>query len=90
MNAAFPVLDQDYVPTPSLVIGEGYCREPFTARSLVNISGMSYGALSAPAVQALSRGAALAGCWMDTGEGGLSSHHLAGDCDRIMQIGTAK
>lgn len=90
VNAAFPVLDQDYAPTPSLVIGEGYCREPFTAKSLVNISGMSYGALSAPAVQALSRGAALAGCWIDTGEGGLSPHHLAGDCDRIMQIGTAK
>lgn len=36
VNAAFPVLDQDYVPTPGLVIGEGYCREPFTARSLVN------------------------------------------------------
>src|SRR5207302_2073130 len=37
----------------------------------------------------LSRGAALAGCWMDTGEGGLSSFHLEGGCDVIMQIGTA-
>ena len=90
VNAPFPTLDQDLIATPSLVIGEGYCREPFTARSLVNISGMSYGALSAPAVQALSRGAAVAGCWLDTGEGGLAPHHLAGDCDRIMQIGTAK
>ena len=90
VNATFPTLEQDHLPTPSLVIGEGFCREPFTARSLVNISGMSYGALSAPAVQALSRGAAVAGCWLDTGEGGLAPHHLAGDCDRIMQIGTAK
>lgn len=90
VNAPFPILEQDLIATPSLAIGEGYCREPFTAKSLVNISGMSYGALSAPAVQALSRGAAVAGCWLDTGEGGLASHHLAGECDRIMQIGTAK
>ena len=51
---------------------------------------MSYGAISAPAVRALSRGAAEAGCWMDTGEGGLSPYHLEGKCDVIMQIGTAK
>jgi glutamate synthase domain-containing protein 2 len=51
---------------------------------------MSYGALSKPAVRALSRGAAEAGCWLDTGEGGLSPYHLEGGCDIIMQIGTAK
>lgn len=90
VNASFPVLESERVATPALMIGEGYCHEPFTARSIVNISGMSFGALSAPAVQALSKGAALAGCWLDTGEGGLSPHHLAGDCDRIMQIGTAR
>src|SRR2546429_8755483 len=50
---------------------------------------MSFGAISEPAVRALSRGAALAGCWMDTGEGGLSSFHLEGGCDVVMQIGTA-
>src|SRR5258708_34454371 len=50
---------------------------------------MSFGAISEPAVRALSRGAALAGCWLDTGEGGLSSFHLEGGCDVIMQIGTA-
>jgi len=51
---------------------------------------MSYGALSKVAVQALSHGAAKAGCWMNTGEGGLSPHHLSGGCDIVMQIGTAK
>lgn len=90
VNAPFPVLDADRAPTPSLVIGAGYCREPFEARSIVNVSGMSYGALSSPAVRALSRGAAVAGCWMDTGEGGLSPFHLEGGCDIVMQIGTAK
>lgn len=90
VNAAFPVLEQDRVATPPLLIGEGYCDHPFLARSLVNISGMSFGAISAPAVQALSRGAKLSGCWLNTGEGGLSPHHLAAECDLIMQIGTAK
>ena len=90
VNAGFPVLEEELVPTPPLTIGQGFCREPFTARSLVNISGMSYGAISAPAVRALSRGAREAGCWMDTGEGGLSPYHREGGCDVIMQIGTAK
>lgn len=90
VNAPFPVLDNEQVPSPALVIGENYCREPYTARSLVNISGMSYGALSAPAIQALSKGAAQAGCWLDTGEGGLSPHHLLGNAEIIMQIGTAR
>ncbi len=90
VNHPFPVLDEERVQTPSLLLGEGYAREPFEARSIVNVSGMSFGAVSAPAVSALSRGAALAGCWVDTGEGGLSPYHLEGNCDLIMQIGTAK
>lgn len=90
VNAAFPVLDGEHQPTPPLIIGDGWCDKPFVARSLINISGMSYGAISQPAVRALSRGAALAGCYMDTGEGGLSPYHLEGGCDVIYQIGTAK
>ena len=89
-NAPFPVLEEDRLPTPALLIGEGFCARPLAARSIINISGMSFGAISAPAVQALSKGAALAGCWMCTGEGGLAPYHLAGGCDIIMQIGTAK
>jgi glutamate synthase domain-containing protein 2 len=90
VNHPFPVLEEERLPTPPLALGEGYAREPFEARSIVNVSGMSYGAISAPAVRALSRGAAVAGCWLDTGEGGLSPYHLEGGCDIIMQIGTAK
>ena len=89
VNAAYPVLEEDRSPTPPLIIGDGYCKLPFTARSVVNISGMSFGAISQPAVRSLSRGAALAGCWLDTGEGGLAPYHLDADCDVIMQIGTA-
>jgi glutamate synthase domain-containing protein 2 len=90
VNHPFPVLEEERLPTPSLLLGEGYCAQPFEARSIVNVSGMSFGAISAPAVRALSRGAAVAGCWMDTGEGGLSPYHLEGGCDVIMQIGTAR
>ena len=90
VNAPFPVLEDERLPTPPWSIGEGFCGKPFVARSIINISGMSYGAISRPAVQSLSRGAALAGCWMDTGEGGLSPYHLEGGCDLMMQIGTAK
>jgi glutamate synthase domain-containing protein 2 len=90
VNHPFPVLEEERLPTPSLALGEGYCKQPFEARSIVNISGMSFGAISAPAVRSLSRGASVAGCWMDTGEGGLSPHHIEGGCDVIMQMGTAK
>ncbi|MCK6391809.1 MAG: FMN-binding glutamate synthase family protein, partial [Azonexus sp.] len=57
VNAAFPVLESDHQPTPPIVIGEGWCEHPFTAHSLINISAMSFGAISQPAVRALSRGA---------------------------------
>jgi glutamate synthase domain-containing protein 2 len=90
VNHPFPVLEEERLPTPSLILGEGQCTHPFEAKSIVNISGMSFGAISAPAVRSLSRGGAVAGCWMDTGEGGLSPYHLEGGADIIMQIGTAK
>jgi len=89
VNAGFPVLDEEATEIAELEFGP-YCRTPYRSRSVFNISGMSYGAISKPAVQALSRGAALAGCWMCTGEGGLSEFHLEGNCDIIFQIGTAK
>ncbi|CAN0244090.1 unnamed protein product, partial [Chrysoparadoxa australica] len=89
MNAVFPPLDDQYASTEPLLIGP-YCREPYSAPSIFNISGMSYGAISKPAVKALSRGARLAGIWLNTGEGGLSPYHLEGGCDVIYQIGTAK
>lgn len=90
VNAMFPILEEDQLPTPSLLIGEDYCQYPFEAKSIINISAMSYGAISAPAVRALSLGAAKAGCWLNTGEGGFSHYHKEGGCDLIMQIGTAK
>lgn len=88
-NAAFPPLNDQFACSEPLVIGPD-TRHPFHAKSFFNISGMSYGALSRPAVRALSHGAAKAGIWMNTGEGGLSPFHLEGGCDVVFQIGTAK
>lgn len=90
VNAAFPTLDEEARAVRPMVIGEGYCHHPYRHDALFNISAMSYGALSAPAIEALSLGAARAGCWLNTGEGGLSPHHLIGGCDLVFQIGTAK
>lgn len=59
----------------------------FRPESVVNISAMSYGSLSAAATQALNRGAALAGCLHNTGEGGVSPHHQHGG-ELVWQIGT--
>ncbi len=88
-NCPFPTLTEDSVPAPPITIGEG-CEHPYETQSIVNISGMSFGALSRPAVRALSKGAKLANCWLNTGEGGLSPYHLEGGCDLVFQIGTAK
>ena len=89
VNCPYPALDEEGTAADSPVIGP-YAVKPYAPRSFFNISGMSYGALSAPAVLALSKGAQLAGCWMNTGEGGLSPYHLAGGGDLVVQIGTAK
>jgi glutamate synthase domain-containing protein 2 len=88
-NAAFPPLDDQVASSEPLVIG-AETGTPYAAKSFFNISGMSYGAISKPAVQALSRGAKEAGVWLNTGEGGLSPFHLEGGCDVVFQIGTAK
>lgn len=89
VNCPFPTLTEDAAPVSAVTIGP-YCRTPYTTDSLFNISGMSYGALSTPAVKALSHGAKKAGCWLNTGEGGVSPYHLESGCDIVCQIGTAK
>jgi glutamate synthase domain-containing protein 2 len=90
LNSAFPIQDSLAHFHGELTIGDGYVVNPYTAKSMFNISGMSYGALSTPAVKALAHGAKLANVWMNTGEGGVSEHHLKAGCDVVVQIGTAK
>ena len=89
VNAPFPPFDDHNDHAQPLIIGP-YAKQPYEAQSIINISAMSFGALSRPAIIALSKGAKLAGCWLNTGEGGLSPHHLSGGCDIVFQLGTAK
>ncbi len=70
-----------------IMVGGPQCKQPYEA-SRLNISAMSFGALSAHAIMALNQGAKLGGFAHNTGEGGLSAHHLQGG-DLIFQIGTA-
>ena len=70
------------------VFGEFHNRKKsWRPSSIINISAMSFGALSANAIKALNRGARLANCYHNSGEGGLSPHHKEGG-DVIYQIGT--
>ena len=76
------------LPSAKVLGGPRGRREAFRPSSLVNISAMSFGSLSGPAIEALNRGAALAGCLHNTGEGGISAYHRNGG-DLVFQIGTA-
>jgi len=90
LHSPFPVNDEEAEPYTGKWIGKGIVSRPYKPTSFFHISGMSYGALSSAAITALSHGAAMAGIWLDTGEGGLSPYHLSGNCDIVFQIGTAK
>ncbi|MGE4608251.1 MAG: FMN-binding glutamate synthase family protein [Myxococcota bacterium] len=68
-------------------VGRPHCRQPYSA-SILNISAMSFGALSANAIRALNTGARMGGFAHNTGEGGLSRYHREPGGDIIWQIGT--
>lgn len=70
-----------------VIVGAANCAQPYDA-SRLNISAMSFGALSPNAILALSKGAKLGGFAQNTGEGGVSPYHLQGGGDLIWQIGT--
>jgi len=89
VSAPFPVLSSSSVNIQPLTLGP-YCKIPYLSKHLFNISSMSYGSISKPAILALAKGAKKAGCWLNTGEGGVSPYHLEGGCDLVVQIGTAK
>jgi glutamate synthase (ferredoxin) len=75
------------LPAAKILGGYRGRRKAFRPTSAVNVSGMSYGSLSGNAVEALNRGAKLAGCLQSTGEGGISKYHKLGG-DLVWQIGT--
>ena len=69
-------------------VRQGHGRSPTATRafrpaSVINVSGMSFGSLSGPAVEALNRGSQIAGCLQSTGEGGVSSAPFEGRRSRV-------
>ncbi|WP_328541039.1 FMN-binding glutamate synthase family protein [Streptomyces sp. NBC_00344] len=72
---------------PKVRVGGPDCAQPYDM-SLLNVSAMSFGSLSANAILALNRGAAAGGFAHDTGEGGMSEYHLRHGGDLVWEIGT--
>lgn len=88
-HAMYPALGNSNITAPLLTVGP-QTLHPYQTEKFFHISAMSFGAISVPAVKALSLGAKQAGIWLNTGEGGLSPYHLEGNCDLVFQIGTGK
>src|SRR5688572_8671880 len=87
-HAGEPGYDPTYsVPSVRVLGGFRGRKHAFRPASIINTSAMSYGSLSAPAVEAINRGVALAGALQNTGEGGISDYHRHGG-ELIWQIGT--
>ena len=85
--------DADYDPHCRIPCGKvlGGARgrvKAFRPASVVNVSAMSFGSLGARATEAINRGCGIAGCLHNTGEGGVSAHHLHGG-ELVLQLGTA-
>jgi len=79
--------DHKLMQEPRFLIGSKFCKKPYSA-SIVNISGMSFGALSGVAIESLNGGAKLGNFYHNTGEGGLSKYHEKNGGDIVFQIGT--
>lgn len=77
--------EKDFLPCAKIM--GPHRRRPYRPRSVVNLSAMSYGSLSAPAISSLNKGAMEAGCYHNTGEGGLSPYHSHGS-DVVFHFGT--
>ncbi len=86
-KATYPGDDPTAIPCVK-VMGETHNRaKPYRPGSVVNISAMSFGSLGRRAISALNVGAKQAGCFHNTGEGGISPYHCHG-ADLMWQIGT--
>ena len=96
-QSAFPIIekakgeagyDPKYsIPSAKVVGGFRKRTHAFRPASIIGTSAMSFGSLSSAAVEAINRGAKIAGCLQNTGEGGISPHHDHGG-DLIFQLGT--
>jgi len=95
-NAMFPfkigkdhpnIHDKTFLPCAKIMGEFNKRRKPYRPASIINVSAMSFGSLSAKAVESLNRGVKIAGGYHNTGEGGLSPYHSTGG-DVIFHFGT--
>ncbi|MDW5289739.1 FMN-binding glutamate synthase family protein [Formosa sp. PL04] len=95
-NAMFPfkpelthpnVVDKTFLPCAKVIGAHNNRQKPFRPGSIINVSAMSFGSLSAKAIESLNKGVQIAGAYHNTGEGGLSPYHSNGG-DVVFQIGT--
>ncbi|NQY07451.1 MAG: FMN-binding glutamate synthase family protein [Flavobacteriaceae bacterium] len=79
--------DKTFLPCAKVIGAYNNRKKPFRPASVINVSAMSFGSLSARAVESLNRGVSLSGAYHNTGEGGLSPYHQKGG-DVIFHFGT--
>lgn len=80
-------LDKTFLPCAKVMGAYNKRRRPYRPASVINVSAMSFGSLSAKAVESLNKGVAIAGAYHNTGEGGLSPYHSNGG-DVVFHFGT--
>ncbi|QLG46876.1 FMN-binding glutamate synthase family protein [Costertonia aggregata] len=79
--------DKTFIPCAKVMGAYNKRRKPYRPASIINISAMSFGSLSAAAVEAMNKGVAKANAYHNTGEGGLSPYHKHGG-DVVFHFGT--
>ena len=80
-------LDKCFLPSAKVMGAYNKRKKPFRPKSIINVSAMSFGSLSAAAVEAMNKGVAESGAYHNTGEGGLSPYHKQGG-DVVFHFGT--
>ncbi|MBT8267044.1 MAG: FMN-binding glutamate synthase family protein [Bacteroidia bacterium] len=80
-------LDHSFLPCARIIGAYNKRRKPYRPASVINISAMSFGSLSAKAVESLNKGVKMSQAYHNTGEGGLSPYHCHGG-DVVFHFGT--
>ncbi len=79
--------DTSFLPCAKVIGAYNKRKKPYRPASVINVSAMSFGSLSAAAVESLNKGVAKSQAYHNTGEGGLSPYHKQGG-DVVFHFGT--
>lgn len=79
--------DPYFLPCAKIMGAYNNRKKPYRPASIINVSAMSFGSLSAKAVESLNKGVKISGAYHNTGEGGLSPYHSNGG-DVVFHFGT--